>query len=288
MQDEIVASLASQLGAELITNEARRAENVSNPDSMDLYFRGMAWLNKGRNLDDLAKARDFFERALKLDPDNLDALLGTVSVDVLSAQGYRTDDRTERLAAVETKLTKLRSQWPNDARVHYWISRVKVDTNRGAEGIAEAERALALDPNLASAHALIGLAKLWNGHPEETEAYELEALRVSPHDTDANVWTAYIALSRLFLGNDEEALAMYRRAFDINQNYPTGHFLMAAAFAELGRIDEARATIQGALALNPDFTIRRYRAGAQSDNQAFLKRREQIIEAMRKAGVPEQ
>jgi hypothetical protein len=79
MQDEIVASLASQLGAELITNEARRAESVSNPDSMDLYFRGMAWLNKGRNLDDLAKASDFFDRALKLDPDNLDALLGTVA-----------------------------------------------------------------------------------------------------------------------------------------------------------------------------------------------------------------
>jgi TolB-like protein len=287
MQDDIVASLASQLGAELITDEARRAERVSNPDSMDLYFRGMAWLNKGHNLDDLARARDFFERALTLDPDNLEASLGTVSVDALSAQGYRTDDRTERYTAVETKLIKLLSQSPNDARVHYWIGRVKVETNRGAEGIAESERALALDPNLASAHALIGLAELVNGYPEKTEAHELDALRVSPYDTDANIWTAYIALGRLFLGNDEEALALYRRAFEINQNYPIGHFLMAAAFAELGRIDEARATVQGGLALNPGFTIRRYRAGAQSDNQVFLKRREQIIEAMRKAGVPE-
>ena len=57
MQDEIVASLASQLGAELITNEARRAERAPAPDSMDLYFQGMAWLNKGRNPDDLARAR---------------------------------------------------------------------------------------------------------------------------------------------------------------------------------------------------------------------------------------
>ena len=48
LQDEIVASLASQLGAELITNEARRAEQTPNPDSMDLYFQGMAWFNKGR------------------------------------------------------------------------------------------------------------------------------------------------------------------------------------------------------------------------------------------------
>ena len=54
MQDDIVASLASQLGAELITDEARRAERTPNPDSMDLYFQGMAWYNKGRNPDDVA------------------------------------------------------------------------------------------------------------------------------------------------------------------------------------------------------------------------------------------
>ena len=74
MQDEIVASLASQLGAELITNEARRAERTPNPDSMDLYFQGMAWFNKGRNPADIARARGFFERALALDPGNLDAV----------------------------------------------------------------------------------------------------------------------------------------------------------------------------------------------------------------------
>ncbi len=76
MQDEIVASLASQLGAELITDEARRAERTPTPNSMDLYFQGMAWINKGRNPADIARARGFFERALALDPDNLDAALG--------------------------------------------------------------------------------------------------------------------------------------------------------------------------------------------------------------------
>ena len=97
MQDEIVASLASQLGAELITNEARRAERTPAPDSMDLYFQGMAWLNKGRNPDDLARARGFFERALALDPGNLDAALGMAAADYQVAIGYSVDDKTERL-----------------------------------------------------------------------------------------------------------------------------------------------------------------------------------------------
>jgi hypothetical protein len=78
-----------------------------------------------------------------------------------------------------------------------------------------------------------------------------------------------------------------RQAKELNPNYPTGRFIMAATLVALGRLDEARAEVQAGLALNPGFTLRRYREGAQSDNSVFLKGRERIIENMRKAGVPE-
>src|SRR5208337_3629323 len=167
MQDEIVASLASQLNAELITHEARRAERAPTPDSMDLYFQGMAWYNKGRNQDDVARARGFFERALALDPGNLDAALGKAAADVQLAIGYRVDDRAERLSSVEATLNRVLLQSPNNAWAHYLMGRVLLQTNRQAQAIAESERALALNPNLAAAHSLIGLAKLIDGHPEE-------------------------------------------------------------------------------------------------------------------------
>ena len=288
MQDEIVASLASQLDVELITNEARRAERTPNPDSMDLYFQGMSWFNKGRYVENMREARGFFERALALDAGNLDALLGTAAVDLQVAAGYQTDDRPVRFAAVEATLSKVLSQSPNNALAHYLMCRVEVQSNRGAQGFAECERALALNPNLATAHAQIGLTKVFDGHPEETESHELEALRVSPRDTEASVWVAYIALAKLHLGAYEEALDLYRRSNEPNPNYATGRFNMAATLVELGRLDEARAEVQAGLALNPGFTIRRYRAGAQSDNPVFLKRRERITEDMRKAGVPEE
>jgi adenylate cyclase len=288
MQDEIVASLASRLGAELITNEARRAERTPNPDSMDLYFQGMAWFNKGRNPADNERARGFFERALALDPDNLDAAIAKACADGQAATGYYVDDKAERLVSIEANLNRVLSQSPNNARAHYCMGRVLVQSKRGAQGIAECERALALNPNLAAAHGAIGVAKVFDGHPEEAESHELEALRVSPHDTEAYIWVAYIALAKLHLGAYEDALGFFRRAKELNPNYPTGRFNMAADLVELGRLDEARAEVQAGLALNPGFTIRRYRAGAQSDNPVFLKRREQIIEAMRNAGVPEQ
>ena len=64
MQDEIVARLAGTLNTELVAAEARRAEQAPNPDSMDLYFLGMAWLNKGLIPNNMAQARSFFDRAL--------------------------------------------------------------------------------------------------------------------------------------------------------------------------------------------------------------------------------
>ena len=47
MEDEIVARLANALHTQLVTAEARRGERAPNPDSMDLYFQGMAWCNRG-------------------------------------------------------------------------------------------------------------------------------------------------------------------------------------------------------------------------------------------------
>jgi adenylate cyclase len=287
MQDEIVASLAGQLRAELITNEARRAERTPTPDSMDLYFQGMAWFNKGRIPADLDRARSFFERALALDPDNLDAAVGMAAADYQAAVGYYVDDKAERLASVEANLNRVLSQSPNNARAHYLLGRVFVQTNRLSQAIEESERALALNPNLAAAQALIGFAKLVEGHPEETESHVLEALRASPRDTDANTWLGYIGFSKLHLGAYEETLDFYRRSLELNPNYPIARFYLAAALAQLGRLDEAKAEVKAALALNPGFTIRRYRAGAQSDNPVFLKGRERIIQDIRKAGVPE-
>jgi TolB-like protein len=74
-QDEIVARLASQLGAQLIAAEARRAGKAPHPDSMDLYFQGRAYLNKGLAAEYLTQASGFFQRALQCDVSNIDASL---------------------------------------------------------------------------------------------------------------------------------------------------------------------------------------------------------------------
>ena len=106
MQDEIVAHLARQLDTALISAEARRAAKLPQPDSMDLYFQGMAWANKGITLHHLAQAGDFFERALALAPDDVGALTGKAWVEMTLASAYTTDDRTARLDTARAALTR--------------------------------------------------------------------------------------------------------------------------------------------------------------------------------------
>jgi tetratricopeptide (TPR) repeat protein len=187
-------------------------------------------------------------------------------------------------------LIKVLSSVPEHARAHLHLGLVDIFTKRAAEGIAECEHALALDRNLASAHAFIGRGKLLIGHAEETEAHIGEALRLSPRDTTAYTWMFAAGEAKLHLGSYEQAVAWFRRAIEANRSHPRVHFVLGATLAQLGRLDEARAAVKAGLALSPTFTVSRAHAAwmATSDDPTYLARLEPIYEGLRKAGVPEE
>jgi TolB-like protein/class 3 adenylate cyclase len=289
MQDEIVARLAGALNAQLVAAEARRAEQAPNPDSMDLYFQGLAWYNKGLTPDNVARARSFFDRALSADRDNVDALIASARADVAAGAIPFVTDPAAAFSAAEAKVIKALSSVPDHARGHMTLGIVYIYTARAAEGIAECEHALALDRNLADAHHFIGLGKIFIGRAEETEAHIGEAMRLSPRDRAAYAWMGVAGLAKLSLGGYEQAVAWLRRAIEANRNHPLAYFWLAAAFAQFGRLDEARSAVKAGLALNPAFSISRARAyTAASDDATYLAQVEPILEGLRKAGVPEQ
>jgi tetratricopeptide (TPR) repeat protein len=164
---------------------------------------------------------------------------------------------------------------------------VLILTNRAAQGIAECERALALDHNLAHAHAWVGLAKVYIGRATQTEAHVHEALRLSPRDAHSYAWFLIVATAKLNLNADGEAVAWLRRSIEANRNHPVPHFFLAAALARLGALDEAKVAARAGLALNPGFTIRRLRTKLPTNDPTYLAGRERIYEGMRMAGVPE-
>jgi tetratricopeptide (TPR) repeat protein len=164
LQDEVTARIANALDAQLIEAEARRAERSLNPDALDLYFQGRHFLNQGRSSKYLALARRCFEQTLALDPRNIEALVGTATVELLAVGNFMVDDRAARLAKAEATLIDVLSMAPRHARAH---------------GVLAVLQALELDRNLADAHAFLGFAKVFVGRGEESEAHFQHAFRLS-------------------------------------------------------------------------------------------------------------
>jgi TolB-like protein/class 3 adenylate cyclase/Tfp pilus assembly protein PilF len=287
MQDEIVARIANTLNAQLVAVEARRAEHAPAPDSLDLYFQGEAWVNTGVTFESMNKAHSFFERALALDPANVDALAGLAQVEANFAISLSTDDKAARFAAAEEAAAKALSLAPDHAFAHVSLGMILGFTNRAAQGIAEFERALALDRNMAGAHALIGQNKLFIGRAEETEAHVLEALRLSPRDPWAYIWRLTAGFAACLLGRNEEAASWFRQSIEANRNFALCRFIHATVLANSGRMDEARSELAAGLALDPGFTIANFRSAVSSDNPLYLQQRARVIDEMRRAGIPE-
>ncbi len=287
MQDEIVSRLANTLDSQLVEAEAQRASYLPYRDSMDLYFQGKACWNKGLAPDYMAQAKDFFERALALDPRNIDAEVALAIVLATYAGSFVTDDRMAHLAAAEAAVTHALSREPRHAMAHLALGVVYMFTNRASQGIQECQQALALDRNLADAHGCIGMAKYFVGRPEETEAHIDAALRLSPRDVYAYRWLLFVGIAKLQLGADAEAAVWLRRSIEANRNFPLAHFHLAEALALLDQLAAAQAAARAGLALDPGFNLRRYRVNALSDNPSYLAGRERSYEGMRLAGVPE-
>jgi len=103
-----------------------------------------------------------------------------------------------------------------------------------------------------------------------------QALRLSPRDTLVYIWSLFAGQAKFWQGADAEALVWLRRSLEANRNYPFAHFALAAVLALVGELDEARATAQAGLALNPIFSIRRYRTHTPSNHPVYLAGRERV------------
>ena len=94
----------------------------------------------------------------------------------------------------------------------------------------------------------------------------------------------YAGLAKLQIGADAEAAVWLSRSVETNRN-SNSHFALAAALAQIGRLDDARAAVRAGLAVNPSFAIH-HRRVATNDDPTYLAGLERIFDGMRMAGVP--
>ncbi len=211
--------------------------------------------------------------------------------DALEGANSFVTDPTAAFAAAEAKLTKALSAVAGPCARPFALGNCRHIHQARCEGIAECEHALALDRNLADAHSVIGLGKIFVGRAEETEAHIAEALRLSPRDTMAYIWMTNAGMAKNYLGSCEQAVAWFRRAIEANRNLSASIFPCwpppsRSSADSTRRVPQSRPvsrltrTSPSPAPAPPDDDERR--------SDVSWPRPSAILEGMRKAGVPEQ
>jgi TolB-like protein len=290
MQDEITARLFRTLGIELAAAESRRAccERPKKMDAVDLAMRGWTIANRPYSIHSAEEARKLFERSLAIDGANVDALVGLASTHIYAVTSSAAGNQSEHVRIADAAISKALAISPNSAHAYYLSATISLLSGAPERTLRQCERAIDLDCNHAWAHALAGLSKIWLGRAEDTEAHVAKALRLNPREPQMFHWHLFIGIADLCLARFDRAVDRVRCSIDMNPNFATAWYYLAAALALAGRETEAAEASAAGCRRFADFTVSRFRSRHKGINPTFQAQRERIIEGLRRARVPEQ
>jgi adenylate cyclase len=282
LQEQVVARLANTLGFELVKAEAENGARSRSPDVVDLDMRGWVMIQQwsGTTKEYVSEARAWFEKALKIDPNDPDALAGSACTHFLDfALGWRNPEvdyeakvhgQADRAIALDHD-----NLWAYAVNVHYLAM-----TKRADEAVVSADTGLAINPNSARLYAGRASAELRLGRAEQAISDVEQAMRLSPHDPEVGLWHGILGMAELNLRHFPEAADQATRAIERGHRYYLTYALRAAAYAHEGKMDEAKVALAEARRVNPQLTVKWQ--NTLTPNWTIL------IEGLRKAGLPEE
>lgn len=277
-QDEITATVASRLALQIDLAQLRRESR--DPQDMrgyGLVLRGQQ-LILGFTKEANAHARRLFEEALELAPEfgrTYSAISRTHNLD------WRYEWSPSPVASLDAAVEFARraiERDPLDARGYAELGYAYLYRKRIDESVAEYRRALALNPNDADIIAEYADALVYAEQPEKAIEHIERAMRLNPYYPDTYLW--YLADAYHTLGRSSDVIATVNRM----QNPAEGSRMLAANYAHLGMMEEARAAAAEVMRLHPHFTIRSWRHRPPYRDACII---EHYVEGMRKAGLPE-
>jgi TolB-like protein/class 3 adenylate cyclase len=284
----IANRLARMLSVELVNVEGRRAPRT-DPDAVDLTMRGWSVLNGGPNKDDVQRSVAWFEDALRIDPDNSQARVGLAQALTLIYRSRWDPEPAKVLARADEAASRAIAAAPNYAHAHYVKAEVLGLSNRFDAALATYDRAIALDRNHAAAY--VGRARNLNviGRAADALAPVEKAIRLSPRDPELYVWYFVLCHANTHLARDAQAIEWCLKSLATGKTFYFAYVDLASAYAWRGQNAEAAAAVAELLKLRPAFTVQTLvqEGSGTSDNPAFRKEFQRIVEGARKAGLPE-
>jgi len=281
VQDEITEAVTIAIAPAIADAEQHRAMRKP-PESLDAwtaYQRGLWHLSKA-NIDDNQLAQKFLQEAIDRDPNFAGGYKG-----LANAQGVATDFHGENLpemvGSVEALARRAVALDGADAEARSRLANALRRRGDYAGGLAEAERALAISPNLAEAHAMRGAILIFSGRlTEGVEAVE-RSIRLDPRDPRSESRLLHVALGLYFLRKYEAAVDAANEAIRSYPDFPNNYRWLAAALGQLGRTAEAKEALEKAIAIAPaafDMYVRDRVPWMRPEDHAHM------LEGLRKAG----
>jgi adenylate cyclase len=294
VQDEIVARVSRAIGLKVIDIEARRSrrERPESAELVDLVMRGKAVLNLPSSPATMIEARDLFEQALKVEPASVDGMAGVATTLVFEfLNGYYETGGDERLRRAELLLDRAVASEPR----HLLALKAKAGLRRTQgkfdDAIAVAQAVIMENPGEPWAYKEIGLSTLYLGRPEQALDWFAKADRIGPRDPGRWTWLDGRGHALILLGRDEEAIRALNSALDANPRNLSPHAFLAAAYALLGRTDEARAELAAYLERRPNTRVSTFRRFSPVPlaltSPQYQQQLQRVAEGLRKAGLPE-
>ena len=157
------------------------------------------------------------------------------------------------------------------------------------EALAEYDAALEINPNFHPAYATKGFAVTFSGRARDAIPLFQLALRISPKDPDAYLWHFGLCQAHLHLHEYKEAIEECRRSMNMNNSF-VGHYIyLISAYGATGQMQQARQALAELNKRQSNVTVQSYRQFkyAFSSNPQYRREIDDIVEGLRKGGIPE-
>ena len=284
VQDEVVGSIVHALGASdgVLEKSARQRSietSITNRSAYDCYLQAREHFYRHGD-SGFEEAEALYEKAIELDPGFARAYSGLATLHFMRFQIFLTasfeniEQKTLDLALHSVRLD------PDDYQAHWVLGRLYTFQGKHAQSLAEFDRALSINPNDANLLAISAENLVYTGRAEEATDRCKRAIVLNPNCPDW-YWLT-LGFSYFHLGRYEDALEALERMTSPDRR--SGHKLLAAVYAHLGRLDEARSEAEEFMKVIPNFSINEW---ARTEPHTDPDELQRYVNGLRKAGLPE-
>jgi len=285
-QSRLTAGIGHALAVRL--NELLDADPRSAAKSKVVIEQATAHINQ-TSPERFKAAQAMLEQALTEDPDNTDVQVALAALLMRGVQmaWVRGAEREVAETKAEAMLQQTLRAKTNHIPANEAYCRFLNATNQFRSSLVACARALSFDPWNGIALYHIGLAQIQTGRFEDALATFKQADRFDTPQVSRWTWMIGAGWANMLMGRAEDAVPWLLKSIAITSASGRTHMLLAAAYQQLGKTDEARAAMEKGRELRPGSTVHNVPTPTKNSSPIYIEASERIMQLMAAAGLPE-